>query len=89
MPDDLEFSWVYPDGALLANREIEGVTQPQSKRSACYGPGFFICETISQSAARKIAELLGGQLVWKIEQTHVFAKDAIKTRIQSDGETQA
>ena len=50
----------YSEGALLADTAIPGVTQeliPDTARH--YGGRFFIAETLTRIAARRIAEALG------------------------------
>jgi len=53
-------------GCLMCDRPIEGLTQTLGDDSAkYYGSKFFICETIFSSAAKIIAEALGGEFVEK------------------------
>ena len=54
-------------GALMCDREIEGVTQPVLDPSSqdYYGGQWMICEAIALSACQAIAESLGG--VWEGE----------------------
>ena len=50
----------YSEGALLADSAITGVTQELKPDTArFYGGKFFIGETLTQIAARRIAEALG------------------------------
>jgi hypothetical protein len=50
-------------GALVCDEEIEGVTQRLDDQSAeYYGGRYMVGESMSASAARRIAELLGGSL---------------------------
>ena len=52
-----------PGGALVCDHEIEGITQGVDEEAAkYYGGAYFIGESMAKSAARKIAELLGGEL---------------------------
>ncbi len=53
------------DGSLLCTQHLPGITQDllSDDDQKYYGAEYFICETISISAARKFAELLGGELV--------------------------
>lgn len=55
----------YKSGALTCEEPIEGVTQalPSDDSIKYYGKPYFICETIYQLAAEKLAEKLGGELV--------------------------
>lgn len=60
----------YKSGALTCDSYIEGVTQDLLGADSCYmddsvkfyGGRYFVCETISKSAAKTFAELLGGVL---------------------------
>jgi hypothetical protein len=53
----------YLAGALTCEEEIPGITQTlDGKMEQAYGASYFICETITFSAATKIAELLGGEI---------------------------
>lgn len=53
-------AWVESSGALMVNREIEGVTQKLNPDAAeYYGGKFFVCENIRKSAAKKIATAMG------------------------------
>jgi hypothetical protein len=53
-----------PGGALVCDEEIAGVTQKLDADAAdYYGGQFMIGESMSITAARRIAELLGGDLV--------------------------
>lgn len=51
----------YHGGALMADRQIKGLTNgPMNDDSAgYYGGRWMICETLSESAARAIAAALG------------------------------
>lgn len=53
-------------GSLLSDEEIEGVTQELLSGGGSsreyYGHRFFICESMTEKAAQKFAELLGGEL---------------------------
>ena len=53
----------YQSGALTCKEPIPGVTQELEKETAeFYGGPYFIAESMSKSAAARIAEALGGEL---------------------------
>lgn len=70
----------YQGGALTVDCHIEGLTQTLGNdldntsgfmsSVEYYGNKYFICETISESAARKFAELLEGDFIVKETPTH-------------------
>jgi c-di-AMP phosphodiesterase-like protein len=52
-------SWYGPCGALVTDGEITGVTHRQNDEHAdYYGGRFFIAESMTETAARKISEAL-------------------------------
>ncbi len=50
-------------GEFLCDRPIQNVTQRSPRASVAMGYDYFICETISRSAAGKFAVMLGGELL--------------------------
>lgn len=85
-PSGVRF-WLGPGGAMLADREIPGVTQALSdQHRKDYGGPHFVGETITESAAGILANLLGGRLcdsppAYLIEET----RELTKAREPSDG----
>lgn len=52
--------WYSQGGSLMASESIPGVTQQVTGDTAMWYQGhWFICETISESAARAIAQAMG------------------------------
>ncbi len=61
MSDKPKF-WIGKCGALLCDRQINGLTQSLTGSSgAWYGSPFFVGESIRRDAAKVIAEALGGE----------------------------
>lgn len=51
-----------PGGALVSDKEIAGITQMLDDSSAVYyGGHFMVGESMTESCARRIADLLGGE----------------------------
>jgi len=47
----------------MCDRHIEGLTQHLTDRECVefYGGQYFVCETVTRNAAKRIAEALGGE----------------------------
>jgi hypothetical protein len=54
-------AWIGPGGALMVDREVPGLTGPRLDESAAahYGGQWMVAESLSASAAERIAAALG------------------------------
>lgn len=65
-PDKIRFTYS-TGGSLVTDRPIAGVTREITDEEAgYYGGRYFVCESMSESAARHIAEAFGGFMVKKL-----------------------
>jgi hypothetical protein len=62
MADNQLTFWAGPGGALMCGKEIPSITQDLTREETAvwYGGRFFVGETLSKGAMKRIAEALGG-----------------------------
>lgn len=64
-------AWLGMGGALLLDRQVPGLTGPRLERlpAGFYGGEWFVCESLSESAAERIAEALGFTFCGRVRKT--------------------